>query len=200
LAPAASVNRDERRLVRRCLQQDQEAWTALVDQFATLVGTVIWRATGNHAVVEDLAQETFLRVFRGLPYFDGRSQLSTWIYTIAHRVAIDYLRQMGRLRQVMGDEGDPEAINEVPAGGMTPEDAVASEEMRSVVREQLEQLPDKYRLPLIYATIDGLDYESIGTALGVHPGSVKTLVFRARQMLKGRVTAVIRSRSGMRVV
>ena len=58
-----------------------------------MVGTVIWRATGNHDTVEDLAQETFLRVFRGLGYFDARSKLSTWIYTIAHRVAIDHARQ-----------------------------------------------------------------------------------------------------------
>ena len=61
-----------------------------------MVGTVIWRATGDHDVVEDLAQETFMRVFRGLPYFDRRAKLSTWIYTIAHRVAIDHRRQTAR--------------------------------------------------------------------------------------------------------
>ena len=88
------MDRDERELVRRCLDGNQDACASLVQEYAQMVGTVIWRATGDHAVVEDLAQETFLRVFRGLPYFDARAKLSTWIYTIAHRVAIDHLRQV----------------------------------------------------------------------------------------------------------
>ncbi len=69
---------------------DQDACTALVEAYARMVGTVIWRATGDGNAVEDLAQETFLRVFRALPYFDARAKLSTWIYRIAHRVAIDH--------------------------------------------------------------------------------------------------------------
>ena len=88
------MDRDERKLVGECLDGDQDACASLVQEYAQMVGTVIWRATGDHAVVEDLAQETFLRVFRGLRYFDARSRLSTWIYTIAHRVAIDHLRQV----------------------------------------------------------------------------------------------------------
>lgn len=73
------MDRDERVLVRRCLAGNQDACTDLVEGYSRMVGTVIWRATGDHAKVEDLAQETFLRVFRGLRYFDARAKLSTWI-------------------------------------------------------------------------------------------------------------------------
>ncbi|HET6957631.1 MAG TPA: sigma-70 family RNA polymerase sigma factor [Vicinamibacterales bacterium] len=90
------MHRDERDLVESCLAGNQDACAALVDQYARMVGTVIWRATGDAGVVEDLAQETFLRVFKALPYFDARARLSTWIYTIAHRVAIDHLRTAGQ--------------------------------------------------------------------------------------------------------
>ena len=72
---------------------------ALVEAYARMVGTVIWRATGRRDVIEDLTQETFLRVFRALDYFDSRARLSTWIYTIAHNVAI------GQHCLIMGQAG-----------------------------------------------------------------------------------------------
>jgi RNA polymerase sigma-70 factor (ECF subfamily) len=156
------------------------------------VGSVIWRATGDPQIVEDLTQETFLRVFRGLPYFHARAKLSTWIYTIAHRVAVDHLRQAGRWREAL--TGDDVSLDAFPASGASPEALVAQEEMDLLVREQLAQLPDKYRLPLVYSAIDCLDHETIGGMLGVHAGSVKTLVFRGRQMLKARITATLSER------
>jgi RNA polymerase sigma-70 factor, ECF subfamily len=188
------LDRDERALVRRCLKQDQDASTELVQRFAPMVGTVIWRATGDHAATEDLAQETFLRVFRGLPHFDGRAKLSTWIYTIAHRVAVDHLRQAGRRHEAGMEETRTEVLDDLPAKDTSPEAAVEQEELEQLVREHMAKLPDKYRLPLVYAAIDGLDYEAVGAAIGVHAGTVKTLVFRAKQMLKARIMAALRAR------
>src|SRR5688500_12631600 len=153
-----------------------------------MVGTVIWRATGNHDTVEDLAQETFLRVFRGLRYFDARSKLSTWICTIAHRVAIDHTRQQ-RVR--------PSGLEQQDAPDLCqrdPESAAAHDELDRIVRGELSALPEKYRLPLVYATLDELDYRTIAAMLKVKPGTVKTLVFRARQLLKERVELVLAQR------
>ena len=79
------MDRDEQELVQRCRMGDQAACTALLEECARMVGTVVWRATGDSAAVEDLVQDVFLRVFRALPDFGGRAKLSTWIYTIAHR-------------------------------------------------------------------------------------------------------------------
>ena len=194
---------DERELVRQCLDGNENACASLVEEYAQMVGTVIWRATGDHGVVEDLAQETFLRVFRGLGYFDARSKLSTWIYTIAHRVAIDHLRQV-RLRAdtAAGRKGPPRGadFNSPQMSGLSrtvgtrerdPETIAAQEELDAIVRGQLDALPEKYRLPLIYATLEGLDYHTIGAMLKVKPGTVKTLVFRARQLLRERVESVL---------
>ena len=186
------MERDEGKLVRRCLAGDQEACADLVQGYARMVGTVIWRATGDDGMVEDLAQDTFLRVFRGLPYFDARAKLSTWIYTIAHRVAIDHLRKLGRERE----EPDELLRSALPASGvLDPEAAATREEIDRLVRDGLAQLPDKYRLPLVYAAIDGLDYETIGTMLGVPPGAVKTLVFRGKRMLKDRIVSTLAART-----
>jgi len=157
-----------------------------------MVGTVIWRATGDSAAVEDLAQETFLRVFRGLPYFTARAKLSTWIYTIAHRVAIDHLRKSGR---------DPERSDDVHFEPLSsslmvdPLSAAAREEMSRLVHDGLAQLPEKYRLPLVYAALDDLDYETIAAMLDVPVGTVKTLVFRGKRMLKDRIIAALAART-----
>lgn len=184
---ATTVDRDGCDLVRQCVGGDQDACTRLVQEHAQLVGTVIWRVTDDRDTIEDLAQETFLRVFRGLAYFDRRAKLSTWIYTIAHRVALDHVRR-GHVRQVaIGPDFAPLTRQR------DPEAAAAQEEVDAIVRGQLAALPDKYRLPLMYASIDELDYETIGAMLKVKPGTVKTLVFRGRQLLKERVAAVLAS-------
>src|SRR5688572_14013393 len=146
-----------------------------------MVGTVIWRTTGDHEEVADLTQETFLRVFRALPYFDARARLSTWIYTIAHRVTIDYLRRQGRckvgalLRKVEDD--DATTASTLPSTEPDPEMLLIQTQDGELVRSALAELPPKYRLPLVYATIAGLDYATIAEMLNAPVGTVKTHVF-----------------------
>jgi len=184
------VHRDERDLVESCLAGNQDACAALVDQYARMVGTVIWRATGDAGVIEDLAQETFLRVFKALPYFDARAKLSTWIYTIAHRVAIDHLRTAGRWREEPLDaDGDDvrSSATEPVDSGLDPEAALSRDEAARLVRAALAELPDKYRVPLVYASIDGIDYPTIAAMLNVPIGTVKTLIFRAKRLLRERL-------------
>ena len=196
---APRVGYDERELVRQCLDGNQDACTSLVQDYARMVGTVIWRATGDHGSVEDLAQETFLRVFRGLRYFDARAKLSTWIYTIAHRVAIDHLRQVRLKPDTKYVDPGSDVVSgfsrTAVAPDSNPETAAAHDELDRIVRAQLETLPEKYRLPLVYATLEELDYQTIGAMLKVKPGTVKTLVFRARQLLRERVELALGQRS-----
>lgn len=183
------MDHDEQALLDECLAGSQDACTRLVDRHARMVGTVIWRSTGRQEVVEDLTQETFMRVFRGLGYFDRRAKLSTWIYTIAHRVAIDHRRQVGRWREeALGDDERLDALAAQPSGGPDPERAASSGQLAAIVHEELAQLPDKYRIPLTYAAIDELDYATIAAMLAVPQGTVKTLVFRAKALLKERIT------------
>jgi len=185
------VSADERDLVTRCLAGDQSACAALVDKYARMVGTVIWRTTGAHAEVADLTQETFLRVFRALPYFDARARLSTWIYTIAHRVTIDYLRRRGswHARSLSRDVNETETGND-PAfvsPEPDPEMLLTKAQDGELVRSVLAELPPKYRLPLVYATIAGLAYATIARMLDVPVGTVKTHVFRGKALLKAAI-------------
>lgn len=131
-----------------------------------------------------------------MPYFDARAKLSTWIYTIAHRVAIDHVRQAGRWREELLEQYDDatDRFDTQPAFGIDPETAAARGELDQLVRDELAQLPHKYRLPLMYAAIDALDHQTIGSMLGVQPGTVKTLVFRGKIMLKERMAAALKAR------
>ena len=147
----------------------------------TMVLSRIWR------------QEAFLRVFRGLPRFDGRAKLSTWIYTIAHRVAIDHLRQAG-----CRPEGHPRRrqrstyrLRTTRCVGARPGDGCGAGGTRSPSSPGAGAASGEYRLPLLYAALDDLDYGTIGAMLGVPPGTVKTLVFRGKRLLKERVEAAL---------
>jgi RNA polymerase sigma-70 factor (ECF subfamily) len=185
------VNDDDGALVSRCVAGDQDACATLVSAYVRMVGTVIWRATGRAEEVEDLTQETFLRVFRALPYYDRRARLSTWIYTIAHRVTIDFLRRRAGTRKNPMLVTDPEIERsfeeQLPSDALDPEALLLQGQNETLVREALAELPPKYRLPLVYAAIAGLDYATIGEMLRLPIGTVKTHVFRGKRLLKAAV-------------
>ena len=189
--------REDKELVEACLAGDQQACTTLVETYVRMVGAVIWRATGQRDVIEDLTQETFLRTFRALEYFDSRARLSTWIYTIAHNVAIAHVRRTSGTKvdsltwRTTEDHEDEE--REIPSAALDPEAQLSREQSERLVHEGLAQLPAKYRLPVVYAAIDGLDYPSIAAMLGVPLGTVKTLIFRGKRMLREEISRRLRT-------
>jgi RNA polymerase sigma-70 factor, ECF subfamily len=162
----------------------------LVNNFSRMVGTVIWRATGDDRVIEDLSQETFLRVFRALGYFDSRGKLSTWIYTIANRVAIDHLRKIGRRREEsLTDESGSDLREEMAApDSMDPEGMLALKEIHGVVQQELARLPEEDRLSLVYTAIEGMDYQTVAAIMGIPVGTLKTYVYRGKKILKDRIS------------
>jgi len=196
------VGREVQQLVEDCLAGNEGARTRLVETYARMVGTVIWRATGQRDAIEDLTQETFLRVFRALEYFDPRARLSTWIYTIAHNVAVDYLRRTAGVRvdSLTWREQDAEDAMEerdVASDAPNPEALLSRTEAQALVNKGLARLPVKYRVPVIYAAIDGLDYPTIAGMLSVPLGTVKTLIFRGKRMLRDEIARILRERNGV---
>jgi RNA polymerase sigma-70 factor (ECF subfamily) len=179
----------DEQLVRHCLAGDQLACGRLVARHARMAGTVIWRAVRDHALVEDLCQETFLRAFRSLEGFDGRSRLSTWICSIAHRVALDDLRRQGRRPQFSAADLNEEGglVDSADESAVDPLAQVISDEEAARVQAALDTLPDRYRLPLVYVALQELGYEDIAMILGIPVGTVKTLVFRGKALLRERL-------------
>lgn len=181
--PALEADADAK-LVRSCLAGNQAACAQLVSRHARMAGTVIWRVVRDRELVEDLCQETFLRAFRALGGFDGRARLSTWICSIAHRVALDELRRQGRSVRFSTEDVDE-------ADGAALLDQVIADEEDELVHAALNTLPERYRLPLAYAALQELSYDDIAQMLGIPLGTVKTLVFRGKALLRERLAESI---------
>lgn len=177
-----AVQTDQLEWLGRCARGEAAACAELVARHGRMVGSIILRTLGRREEVEDLVQETFLRVFRYLPEFQGRAKLSTWICTVAQRVAVDELRRRQRAVATL----PAELAAEVPADDDVQQ-ATEQDERDALLRAAVAELPDKYRLPLVYASIDGLDYQTIAAMLAMPVGTVKTNVFRGKQLLRERL-------------
>jgi RNA polymerase sigma-70 factor (ECF subfamily) len=178
----------ERALVERCRSGDERAFQELVDHHKDLVFALIARTVQDLSRAEDLAQEVFLRVHRGLPYFRGEARLSTWIYRIvanvcvqdhgrvAPTVSLDALQAEGALRAVLPSVADRQ---------------FGDLELRDRLDKAIQQLPEQYRLIIAAHYLQGLQYEDLAAAMSLPLGTVKTHLHRAkrqlRQILEGRL-------------
>lgn len=170
---------DEAGLIARCRDGDEQAFGELVDRFRDLVHGLVWRLARDRNEVDDLAQEVFVRVHRGLPYFRGEARLSTWIYRVAANVCQEANGRAVRRAAVPLDAA-PE-----PGGRDRAFDELA---MRDEVQKALETLPEHYRLVIAAHYLQGVQYEALAEAMGVPLGTVKTHLHRAKKMLREALT------------
>jgi RNA polymerase sigma-70 factor (ECF subfamily) len=140
---------------------------------------------------EDVAQEVFLRVDRGLEGFRGESSIGTWIYRIARNAALDRLRSRpawlenaSRLR-THGSEDDPtDIISQLPDERASLERYLIGKEMSECIRGRVDTLPESYRRVLVLSELVGRTNAEIASALGVSEGAVKIRLHRARSLLR----------------
>jgi RNA polymerase sigma-70 factor, ECF subfamily len=180
----------ERELVDRCRRDEPGAFEELVDQFKHLVFALIARTITDRSRAEDLAQDVFLRVHRGLPYFRGEARLSTWIYRIAINVCSqEQTEEQTRRRRGQVSLDDPHS--HVPAPS-TVDRRFSDLELRDRLEKAIEQLPSQYRILIAGHYLQGLQYEDLADAMELPLGTVKTQLHRAkrrlRQLLEGRLT------------
>ena len=165
---------DEKDLLRRAEQGEQDAFRQLVEAYQAPVYRLALRMCGG-----DAAQEAFLAAWRGLPRFRGDSRLSTWLYRLTTNAAIDCLRREKRHR----DTDDLEGV-ELPDGGDTPQELAERSETQTAVRAALSALSEEHRQVLLLRYMQELDYSEIAAALAVSEGTVKSRINRAKARLK----------------
>ena len=173
-------------LIARCQQGDEQAFRELVDRYKNLVFGVIARSAGDPARVEDLAQEVFLRIHRGLPYFRGDAKLTTWIYRIVlNLLSHDAERRRGA-REVALDL-------DIPSHEPRTADRILSDlELRDRLDKALARLPANYRLLIAGHYLEEVKYEDLAEALGMPVGTVKTHLHRAKKQLRALLEAELR--------
>jgi RNA polymerase sigma-70 factor (ECF subfamily) len=167
---------DEAALVGRCRTGDDTAFGELVDRYKNLVYGLIYRLVADNAQVDDLAQEVFLKVHRGLPYFRGEARLSTWIYRIVQNVCSQ--ARSRRAPEVSLDDRDR------PKEPALVDAAFADLELRDRLQKALAQLPDHYRFLIAAHYLEGIQYEALAEMLDVPLGTVKTHLYRAKRQLR----------------
>ena len=164
---------DERELVARCQRGDDGAFGELVDRYKNLVYAMIYRMVTDRTQVDDLAQDVFLKVHRGLPYFRGEARLSTWIYRIVSNVCVQ-ARSVRRATTSATDVAEPSSID----------GAFADIELRDRIEKAMAQLPENYRFLIAAHYLKGVQYEALAESLGMPLGTIKTHLHRAKRQLR----------------
>lgn len=181
----------DQQLVVRAQRGDTRAFDLLVLKYQGRIAMLVARFVNDATEVEDVTQEAFIKAFRALPKFRGESAFYTWLYRIASNAAKNYLVARGRRPATTTDVQDAEYFEEGDALREieTPENAYFGSELAKTVQGALEGLPDELRAALSLREFDGLSYEEIADVMACPVGTVRSRIFRAREVVDSRVRA-----------
>src|SRR5215210_5954613 len=173
---------------------DEDAFAELVNRYRNQITSYIYRMTSDYDSAVDLAQETFVRVYRAAERYQASHAFSTYIYRIATNLAISELRQRKRRRLVsltgffQSQDQAGEACELDPPDKRPLQDAaLVDDERRTAVARAIATLPEKYRAPLVLRDIEERSYEEIGRILEMSEGTVKSRISRARTFLRDKL-------------
>lgn len=178
---------DERKLVRLAKKGDTDAFEQLVEMHSSRIYSIALRMVGNPVDAEDLAQEAFLRIWRGLEGFNMDAKFSTWAYRLTTNVCIDYLRKEKKNNNVPlfteDDEGEETEL-QIPDQRYNPEQKMEQEQLRRLVEQAMNSLEPQYRQILTLRELGGLSYDEISRQLDLKEGTVKSRIARAREQMR----------------
>ncbi|MFY9480040.1 MAG: RNA polymerase sigma factor RpoE [Aquabacterium sp.] len=206
VAPAQTSVDVDAALVARVQQGDQRAFEMLVVKYRRRIERLIARMVRDVDLVEDIAQETFIRAYRALPQFRGESAFYTWLYRIAVNTAKKALMQLKRdplvsesaLASSGDDDDDVSRVENELTDGETPESVLASRQIARTVNEAIEALSDELRQAITLREIEGLSYEDIAELMNCPIGTVRSRIFRAREAISQKLKPLLDTREGKR--
>jgi RNA polymerase sigma-70 factor (ECF subfamily) len=166
-------------LIARCLSGDQTAWDAIVRQNWRKVFNVAYKFVGKHEEAEDLTQDIFLKIFKALATFDRRANFQTWIVSISRNLCIDHYRSVRKERMTIAREVDTNDLQ--PAStDRTPYAAAEHQDLRVMLRQALQTLPETLRTAVVLRDLQELSYQEIADRLQLPEGTVKSRINRGR--------------------
>ncbi|MFT3717995.1 RNA polymerase sigma factor RpoE [Pseudorhodoferax sp.] len=206
MSDAAPSSDSDLVLVERTVAGDQRAFELLVLKYERRIQRLIARMVRDVDLVDDIAQETFLRAYRALPKFRGDAQFYTWLYRIAVNTAKKALMDLKRdptvaeaaLRSSSDDEHETYRSETEPISHETPDTVLAAQQISEAVNAAMEALPDDLRQAVTLREIEGLSYEEIAEAMNCPIGTVRSRIFRAREAISAKVKPLLENQSGKR--
>lgn len=192
-------------LVERTLAGDQRAFELLVIKYQSRIQRLIGRMVRDVDLVEDIAQETFIRAYRALHQFRGDAQFYTWLYRIAVNTAKKSLMDLKHTPSVLegsfhssDDEDETSRPKIEPTTDETPESVLAAKEIAGVVNAAMEALPEDLRQAVTLREIEGLAYDEIAVIMNCPIGTVRSRIFRAREAISARIRPMLENQTGKR--
>jgi RNA polymerase sigma-70 factor (ECF subfamily) len=192
-------------LVARAVAGDQKAFELLVIKYQRRVERLIGRMVRDVDLVEDIAQETFIKAYRALHQFRGDAQFYTWLYRIAVNTAKKFLLDLKRdptitqsALQSSDDDDETFYPGHESTTSETPETELAAKEIAREVNAALEALPDDLKQALTLREIDGMSYEDIAEIMNCPMGTVRSRIFRAREAVSARIKPMLEKQTGKR--
>ncbi len=187
----SAVEQDDLLLVAASKNGDQEAFAQLVRRYQRLVFNLVYRMLQQYEEATEITQETFLAAWQGLSSFRGDARFSTWLYRIAYNCSLKQLelRKRDRALQValeakkMLESADDEQRENAE---------LDAHDRQTLIQEHLSHLPTKYRIVLILRHLQDMSYEEMAEILTMPIGTIKTHLFRARNLLKERLQSLHR--------
>jgi RNA polymerase sigma-70 factor (ECF subfamily) len=191
-------------LVERTVAGEQRAFELLVMKYERRVQRLIGRMVRDVDLVEDIAQETFIRAYKALHQFRGDAQFYTWLYRIAVNTAKKFLMDLKRDPTISesffkkDDDDETNLPGNEPTTDETPESVFAAKEIATVVNTAIADLPQDLRQAVTLREIDGLSYEDISAVMDCPIGTVRSRIFRAREAISAKVKPMLENQSGKR--
>ncbi len=202
--PALNAADADALLVERVKRGDTKAFEMLVVKYQRRIERLVARMVRDADLVQDIAQETFIRAYRALPQFRGESAFYTWLYRVAVNTAKKTLVDLKREPLVyesarMGEnEDETSSLENGLSDDATPDAVLASKQLAQTVNDAVDDLSEDLRQAITLREIDGLSYEEIAELMQTPIGTVRSRIFRAREAIAKRLRPLLESPKGKR--
>ncbi len=188
------MKREDAALVKKAKEGDGKAYDELILLYKDAVHGVIYRMVRNKQEAEDLTQEAFIKAYNSINSFNEEYAFSTWLFKIATNNCIDYFRKRKLKTQSMDQTiryKDDEIRQEYPDTERTADKELLASEKTSLIKNAIDDLPEKYKTAIILRHTEEKSYEEIAEILDLPLGTIKARIFRAREMLKKSLKDVL---------
>lgn len=180
-------------LVERAQAGDRGAFDLLVMKYRRRLMRLLKRVVRDPFETEDVVQETFIKAYRALPYFRGDAAFYTWLYRIAVNTARNYMAGLAYRVSVTAARFREQAhtLDEQLSDNDTPESVLASKQIALTVSAAVDALPQELRITIVLRELEGLSYEDIAELMECPVGTVRSRIFRAREVIAERLEPLI---------
>ena len=184
----------DQQLVERVQSGDKNAFNLLVTKYQHKVASLVSRYVKNQSDVPDIVQEAFIKAYRALPNFRGDSAFYTWLYRIAVNCAKNHLVATGRKppgSDVEIEDAEIYDSGEALRENASPEKLLLTKEIKKVIFDTIDQLPEDLKTAINLRELEGLSYEEIAVIMECPVGTVRSRIFRARDAVDKKIRPLL---------